>query len=234
MEQSGASTRLAGVVHDLASEVVSALTGGDHPGVVCGAVGVSEDDAVGVAAVRVLGADVLLPSAIFRRPPQHSDLLVFQKAVHSFPPAADASHATAWSHWAMTQTLHRLNGTATPSRAEFSAEPDASWLDAASWQRMTHQVAALASLALPGADSGIARSLGRRPADVARGFVRAVRRQDWLQAAGAGRWLSVLDGVPHTLGLDSGLEFVLHMGGADPRVALHVQAAQLIRAGAHR
>ncbi len=230
MEQSSASTRLAGVVRDLASEVVSALRGGDHPGVVCAPAGVGEDDDLGIAAVRVLGADVLLPSAMFRRSPHSSDLLVFQRAVHAFPPAPDASQATAWSHWAMTQTLRRLEG-AVPSAAVPGREPDASWLDSAPWQRLTHQVSLLAALAVPGADSGIARALAGRPVDLARGFVRAVRRRDWLQAAGAGRWLTVLDGVPHTLGLDTGLEFVAHLGGDDPRVALHVQAAQLIRSG---
>lgn len=66
--------------------------------------------------------------------------------------------------------------------------------------------------------------------DVARGFVRAVRRRDWLQAAGAGRWLSVIDGVPDTLGLDTGLEFVEQMAQADARVGLHVHAARHIRA----
>jgi hypothetical protein len=71
----------------------------------------------------------------------------------------------------------------------------------------------------------------RRPVDVARGFVRAVRRRDWLQAAGAGRWLVLLDGVPQTLGLDTGLEFVAQMGGEDARVALQVEAAQLMRTG---
>ncbi len=43
-----------------------------------------------------------------------------------------------------------------------------------------------------------------------------------------------LDGVPDTLGLEGGLEFVAQMGGDDPRVALQVQAAQLLRAGAAR
>ncbi len=71
----------------------------------------------------------------------------------------------------------------------------------------------------------------RRPVDVARGFVRAVRRRDWQQAAGAGRWLTLLDGVPDTLGLEAGLDFVRLMGGGDPRVALQLEAARLMPAG---
>lgn len=242
MEQSGAAARLAGVVHDLASEVVSALRGGGHSGVICDAAGIGEDDEVGVAAVRVLGADLLLPSTIFRRLPQPADLTVFRKAVHAFPPANGASQASAWSHWAMSQTLRRLQETAPavaagagepPARPAPDVEPDASWLESAPWQRMTHQVAVLGALAVPGTVNGISRAAAGRPVDVARGFVRAVRRRDWLPAAGAGRWLAVLEQVPATLGLDNGLEFVQHMGGTDPRVALHVQAARLIRTGAH-
>lgn len=75
----------------------------------------------------------------------------------------------------------------------------------------------------------MARAARRRPVDVARGFVRAVRRRDWQQAAGAGRWLTVLDGVPDTLGLETGLDFVELMGGSDPRVTLQVQAARVMR-----
>jgi hypothetical protein len=68
--------------------------------------------------------------------------------------------------------------------------------------------------------------------DLARGFVRAVRRRDWPQAAGAGRWLTLLDGVPDTLGLEPGLRFVAQMAGAEPRVTLHLEAARLLRTGA--
>jgi hypothetical protein len=75
----------------------------------------------------------------------------------------------------------------------------------------------------------VARAARSRPVDVARGFVRAVRRRDWQQAAGAGRWLTLLDGVPDTLGLDGGLDFVELMGGSDPRVALQVAAARAMR-----
>jgi hypothetical protein len=76
----------------------------------------------------------------------------------------------------------------------------------------------------------VAEAARRRPVDVARGFVRAVRRRDWQQAAGAGRWLTLLDGVPPELGLETGLDFVDLMGGGDPRVALQVQAARVMRA----
>ncbi|MEW2546731.1 hypothetical protein AB0910_13275 [Streptomyces sp. NPDC047002] len=250
-EQSGTSTRLTGAVQDLAFEVVSALRGGGHVGGVGGSAGISGDDGLGLAAVRVLGSDLLLPSVLLGRPADRSDLALLQQAVTVFPPGSDASAVSAWSHWAMTHTLLGLAGTADtvstltrseqsrdgaaapePPRAAPAAEPPTDWLDGAPWQTLAHQLAVLAALAVPGSDSGVARVAAHRPVDVARGFVRAVRRRDWLQAAGTGRWLAVLDAVPDTLGLDAGLDFVAEMGGADARVALHTHAARALRAGA--
>ncbi|MET9800934.1 hypothetical protein [Streptomyces sp. NPDC006368] len=220
MEQPDTSTRLTGAVQELASQVVSALSSGDHFGVLSGAAA-DGDGGFRLAAVRVLGADTLLPSVALRRPPAPDDLAVLERAVRAFPPADSASPTSLWTHWAMRRAL----GSA-------GAEPGTAWLDLAPWQVLTHQLAVLAALAVPDADSAVTRAATRRPVDVARGFVRAVRRRDWLQAAGAGRWLTVIDGVPETLGLDAGLEFVSLMGGTDPRVALHLHAARLLRAGA--
>lgn len=230
MEQSGASTRLAGAVQGLMSELVSALRSGDRfrlAEIVMD--GAAPDPAL--AAVRVVGADAVLPSVLLRcAPPDPADLTVFAKAVHAWPPPADAPPTSLWSHWAMRRALLRLDAGLDGASGDGS-EPAAEWLDAAPWQFLTHQLAVLAPLALPGEDCAVARVARGRPLDVARGFVRAVRRRDWLQAAGAGRWLALLDGVPETLGLDTGLEFVVQMGGEDSRVAFQVRAAQLMRTG---
>ncbi|MEV6963291.1 hypothetical protein AB0M97_29870 [Streptomyces sp. NPDC051207] len=223
MEQSGTSALLQGAVRDLASDVVSALRSGDHVRV-SGTTTDGESAGLGLAALRVLGADALLPEVLLRRPPDPRLMTAFRNAVEGFPPAADAAPTVVWSHWAMARTLRRLGAPVADD-----AEPGASWLDACSWQRLTHQLAVLASLALPGEDCAVVRAARNRPVDVARGFVRAVRRRDWRQAAGAGRWLTLLPDVPDTLGLDTGLDFVALMGGEDPRVALQVRAAQLMR-----
>ncbi|MFG2555831.1 hypothetical protein [Streptomyces sp. NPDC048581] len=239
MEQSGTSALLQGAVQDLATDVVSALRGGDHvrmSGTGTGTVGEIEGS-LDLAAVRVLGADLLLPHVLFPSPPDPEALAVFRKTVEAFPPRADAAPTVKWSHWAMSRTLRRLDSPLTdppgaPPGAPFEdegAEPDADWLDEATWQVLTHQLAVLAPLAVPGDDCAVARAAARRPVDVARGFVRAVRRRDYQQAAGAGRWLTLLDGVPGTLGLEAGLDFVELMGGNDPRVALQVQAARVMR-----
>lgn len=233
MEQPSTSSPLTGAVQELATQVVSALTSGGHSRVSAAGTAVTTgDDDLGLAAVRVLGADVLLPSVLYRHPPAPVDLAVCEKAVLAHPPAPDASAISHWTHWALARTLRDLGASAATASFD-GAEPDAAWLDDLPWQALTHQLTLLAALSVPAADSAVARAAQRRTVDVARGFVRAVRRRGWLQAAGAGRWLAVLDGVPDTLGLDAGLDFVAYMGGDDPRVALHLHAARHLRAARH-
>ncbi|MFF6952646.1 hypothetical protein ACFZAD_28810 [Streptomyces iakyrus] len=229
MEQSGTSSLLQGAVQDLASCVVSALRSGDHARAAAPERAADgEAEGLALAAVRVLGADAMLPSTLLPTPPQPDELAVFREAVEAYPPGADAAPTVLWSHWAMRRTLWRLD----PGHADGPhREPDAAWLEDAPWQLLTHQLAVLAALAVPGEDCAVARAAQHRPVDIARGFVRAVRRRDWRQAAGAGRWLTRLEGVPQTLGLDNGLDFVELMGGQDPLVALQVSAARLTRTG---
>ncbi|MFI6555351.1 hypothetical protein ACWGBY_01355 [Streptomyces griseus] len=237
MDQTHASSPLAGAVHDLATEVVLALRSGDHLATVCGAAGIDEENRTGIAAARVIGADLLLPSVLYGRHPHPGDIAVLDRAVREFPPKPDAPAATAWSHWHMISTLQRMApppAGAAASDAPRSgpgttyAEPDASWLEQTPWQAFTHQLSVLAPLAVPAAPSAVQRAAANRAVDLARGFVRAVRRRDWLQAAGAGRWLAAIGGEPATLGLERGLDFVELMGGHDPRVTLHIRAARLM------
>lgn len=230
MDQSHAPSPLAGAVHDLATEVVLALRSGDHLATVCGAAGIDEDNRTGIAAVRVIGADLLLPSVLHGHRPHPGDLAVLHRAVREFPPRPDASDAAVWSHWGMMSALNRTARTGEPG----TGEPDAAWLEGAPWQAFTHQLSVLAPLAVPAASSAVHRAAAHRVVDLSRGFVRAVRRRNWLQAAGTGRWLAALDGRPDSLGLERGLDFVELMGGTDPRVALHVRAARLMGEGRAR
>nr|WSW65227.1 hypothetical protein OG461_02915 [Streptomyces sp. NBC_00995] len=230
MDQSHAPSPLAGAVHDLATEVVLALRSGDHLATVCGAAGIDEDNRTGIAAVRVIGADLLLPSVLHGHHPHPGDIAVLHRAVREFPPRPDASDAAVWSHWGMMSALHRT----ASAGAHGADEPNAAWLEGAPWQAFTHQLSVLAPLAVPAASSAVHRAAAHRVVDLSRGFVRAVRRRNWLQAAGAGRWLAALDGRPDSLGLDRGLDFVELMGGTDPRVALHVRAARLMAEGRAR
>ncbi|MGW5036405.1 hypothetical protein ACWEQW_34645 [Streptomyces nigra] len=230
MEQSGTSALLQGAVQDLASDVVSALRGGDHVRMSGTSAMDDVEGSLTLAAVRVLGADLLLPHVLFPAPPDPEALEAFRRTAEAYPPRPDAAPTVRWSHWAMRRTLARLGSPLPAPSGEDSGEPGTDWLETATWQVLTHQLAVLAALAVPGEDSAVLRVARGRPVDLARGFVRAVRRRDWQQAAGAGRWLTLVDGVPDTLGLEAGLDFVELMGGTDPRVTLQVQAARVMRA----
>jgi hypothetical protein len=231
MEESATSTPLQGAVRDLMTAVVSALRGGDHarPYLRTG------HGEAALAAVRVLGPDALLPYVLSGTPPAPEDLDTFRDALKAYPPPPGAAAASVWSHRAMVRTLHRF-APGVPELPEPAPEPDTGPLRDAPWQTLTHHLAVLAPLAVPGADCPVTRVARERPVDLARGFVRAVRRRDWAQAAGAGRWLTLLDAVPGTvpgtLGLAAGLRFVAHMAGREPRVTLHLEAARLLPAGA--
>ncbi|MEU3844793.1 hypothetical protein AB0E88_32785 [Streptomyces sp. NPDC028635] len=227
MEQSGTSTLLQGVVQDLASGVASALRGGGHAPLPGEALN-DRADGVTLAAVRVLGADLLLPYVLSGTAPPAHELATVHTAAQAFAPRPDAAPAVAWSHWGMMRALRRVDpafGGPAP------AEPGTDWLSREPWQGLTHRLAVLAPLAVPGEDSAVSRGAQERVVDLSRGFVRAVRRRDWRQAAGAGRWLALLEGVPETLGLDAGLDFVELMADGDACVALQVGAARLMLTG---
>ncbi|CAM04075.1 hypothetical protein A8924_5194 [Saccharopolyspora erythraea NRRL 2338] len=224
MERASTGSRLAEAVQNCALSVVSALRGGHHGGVLEPA---GVPDPVMVGAVRVLGADVLAPRAFLGLAPSATDLDLV-RAVALCGLAEGASVPVAWMHWGLRAALHAADG----ERA-FAApvgEPESAWVATVSWPVLTHRLAQLAALAAPNLECTVAAQASTRVPDLARGFARAVRRGDWLQAAGAGRWLAALGGAPASLGLARGMEFVEHFGGAgDARVRLHVQAARLLQ-----
>ncbi|MFI1002878.1 hypothetical protein ACIP10_25430 [Streptomyces galbus] len=230
MKQSGASALLQGAVQDLASGVASALRGGGRTSREDLHATVRSTSDLDLAAARVLGADLLLPAVLDGTAPTGPEVDLARRAFDAYPPPVAAAPTVAWSHWALGHTLRRVGAPSGPV-PEPGPEPDASWLTGAPWPSLTHHLAVLAPLALPGQDCALARLARSRTLDIARGFVRAIRRRDWYQAAGAGRWLAVLPDVPHTLGLPSGLDFVELMGGEDARVLLQVRAARLIGSG---
>lgn len=264
-QQPTGSVPLSTVVADIASEVALALRGGGDP-YALPVILRPHGDAAALAAIRVLGADVLAPLALtvhtaaptarvttataaaaspstaadpHAGPPAGSDTTVTDpltvpdadgsravlQALAAYRPGPDASEVSVWSYRGLADAAHAflpaVHGALVPL-------PDAglAWTATDPWPALAHRAAQLAALSLPGLASPLPGKLADRTDDLARGFVRAVRRRDWLQAAGLGRWLARLPQVPDTLGLDAGLVFVRRMGGADARVVLHVEAAQ--------
>lgn len=154
-----------------------------------------------------------------------ADESVVRKALAAYPPKPGASEVSVWSYHGLAEASRAyLPGSAGGWPAGPRAGAD--WVRGDPWPELAHRASQLAALCLPGLAPALAEALGSRTDDLARGFVRAVRRRDWLQAAGVGRWLSRMPGVPGSLGLDSGLVFVRRMSDGDPRVALHLTAAQ--------
>lgn len=221
-ESTDAAPGLPGAVQDLARAVSAVLSGAEAADV--WTPGAGDADPVTVAAVRVLGADALAPTTLRGAQPVVTTASV-ERACALYEPAPGSTPVTVWSHWGLCDALHRTTATGIATPAD--GQPDAQWLDPLPWQRLSHHLAQLASLALP-APTALHEAAARRPVDLARGFVRAVRRRDWLQAAGTGRWLALTPGVPPSLGLGKGLEFVARMGGHDGRVALQATAAALL------
>jgi hypothetical protein len=155
---------------------------------------------------------------------RRADESVVRKALAAYPPKPGASEVSVWSYLGLVEASRAY----LPGDGGWPAEPraGADWVRGDPWPQLAHRASQLAALCLPGLAPALAEALGNRTDDLARGFVRAVRRRDWLQAAGLGRWLSRMPAVPGSLGLDSGLVFVRRMSAGDPRVALHLTAAQ--------
>ncbi|WP_202239504.1 hypothetical protein [Streptomyces sp. SN-593] len=251
------------MVADIATGVALALDGGRDSYALSGVL--AQDDPVALAAIRVLGADVLAPYAPYAdttaggaagrgapTPPTsptstagtagtagpHADRLadeaIVRKALAAYPPGADASDVSVWSYRGLVEASRAFlpGGSASAGSPGGQdgrpAEPRAGtdWLRTDPWPKLAHRASQLGALSLPGLAPALAEGLAARTEDLARGFVRAVRRRDWLQAAGIGRWLARVPDVPDTLGLDTGLAYVLRMSAGDPRVALHTAVAR--------
>ncbi|MGX1883202.1 hypothetical protein [Streptomyces sp. NPDC055287] len=222
--EEAAQVPLSSVVADVATGVVLALRGGGDPYVLSRVL--PRGDALAPAAIRVLGADALAPYALDHRsgPVGADDETVVLQALTAYPPGPDASEVSVWSYRGLVEASHAF----LPSGADRWPQAPlagAAWVTADPWPKFAYRASQLAALALPGLAPDLADGLAARTDDLARGFVRAVRRRDWLQAAGLGRWLARLPHVPPTLGLDNGLAFVRQMSEGDTRVALHVAAA---------
>ncbi|UNZ21668.1 hypothetical protein HC362_09125 [Streptomyces sp. 891-h] len=215
------------MIADAASEIALALRGEGDPYALSRTL--RQDDTLSPAAVRVLGADALAPYALDGHPGADgagsADAAMVQSALTAFPPTGETSAVSVWSYRGLVEASRAFlagHATSLPD----PPEPEADWLASDPWPRLSHRVSQLASLALPGLALGLTDRLTDRTEDLARGFVRAVRRRDWLQSAGLGRWLARMPQTPATLGLDDGLRFVRQMSD-DPRVAVHVTAAQI-------
>ena len=100
---------------------------------------------------------------------------MFRKAVEAHPPRADAAPTVRWiplGHGPYPPPARPLRHHRTVRRTGHRMARRSGL------QVLTHQLAVLAPLAVPGEECAVSDLAARRPVDVARGFVRAVRRKD--------------------------------------------------------
>ncbi|MFF9687698.1 hypothetical protein [Streptomyces sp. NPDC014623] len=207
----------------LAARVLGALDGTGGAVQLARYVDDASDTLAALAAVRVLGADVLSPHLLLEHPFRTQDAAVVAKAFDAFPAADTPEEAVVVRRDHATAVLFaRLSGEDTLRVAEPVPTDDAELTDPAGWSgwcvRMA-QLAPLATLVLDGPVHDAARDGALR---LCRGVSRSVLRRDHPTAVRLVRWLAWLHHEGVELPLDPGLaaEHVLLVGGAGPRTAL--------------
>ncbi|MEV0845223.1 hypothetical protein AB0J21_04905 [Streptomyces sp. NPDC049954] len=195
------------------------------------------DDPTALVAVRVLGADALAPYRLAGHVPVPEDSLLVGRVLDAFPSEPGCSEVSRWRHHGLVEAARVVlptGGGAEASdvrvcRTADIAVPDAGWVREAAPDRLPRLVAQLAALAVPDArETPLGAELDARALDLSYAFADAVRRGDWREAAGVGRWLALLPGAPSGLPLGEGLDGVRRGAGGDPWVLLQVAAAHLL------
>ncbi|MFE9248638.1 hypothetical protein [Streptomyces sp. NPDC007088] len=237
-EAGRASSSLSAVLRDATREIARALEVVPGNGSFALSHLLRPDDPHALVAVRVLGADALVPYRLAGHVPVPEDSLLVGRVLDAFPSGPGGSEVSRWRHHGLVQAARAVLPTGggaeaadlRVSRAADIVVPDAAWVREAAPARLPHLAAQLAALAVPGAESSpLGAELDARAADLAYGFEEAVDRGDWRRAAGAGRWLALLPGAPSGPLLDEGTGRIRRGAGDDPWVLLQVTAAHLLR-----
>lgn len=194
------------------------------------------DQAMGLAAVRVLGADVLAPFVFTGRPITVDDVAVLQAAVDVFPAPSrrDPADAQVWrlKDWALREVVARLGMAELdgPGLAAGDSGGGREQVGELPWPMWAAELVRLSTLALPGLAGPVHDQVRRRREDTLRGVVRALMRTDYLSAARLVRWVA-LDArrYPEPL-LASALEYVELFTAPPPLVRLEIAVARRVLA----
>ncbi|HEX4099005.1 MAG TPA: hypothetical protein VHY21_00460 [Pseudonocardiaceae bacterium] len=228
---------VAAAVDVLAGAVARAVSGADGAFGLDGVVGGWSDPVVGLAAVRVLGADALAPFLFTGRPLSASDVEVTREALRVFPAPhrEDPGDARVWRcrDWALGEVLAHL-GVSEPRTDQTAAALDSDGGDGFAgqppWLVWSATVTRLAMLALPAVGGPVREQVRRRQRDIWRGLARAMLRHDHLSAARLARWLALDAAVSPESSPESLLGAVLcHLElftAPPPRVRLEIALAR--------
>jgi hypothetical protein len=194
-------------VETLAGCVVRSLTGVDDAFGLTGQIEIESGAAAGragLAAVRVLGSDALVPFLVAGHPFSGSDAEVVELSFRVFPlPEQDLSGEYDADYvmlvrllrdWATGEVLRWLG--ASDVAAPYPAGAGAGVGRERGWLLWTGMLAQLAPLAVPGLDSALHADVRCYRLDVARGVTRSMLRRDFLTAARLGRWLAACGDAP--------------------------------------
>ncbi|MGW4895774.1 hypothetical protein ACWEQL_26465 [Kitasatospora sp. NPDC004240] len=248
----------AAAVERVAGRTLDALRG------VGGTGALADDPAPGssrkplLAAVRVLGPDLLAPRLLAGREPDGPTALLLAEAREAFP--APAHPAPAYPPPLEPPTLGPAvlePAVLEPPAVEAadSAAQVAAWQDWATghllghpvpppepvpgprpyaWQEWSVRMARLSALALPGLDGPVHRTARAHTLDLSRGAVRSMLRRDHRMAARLTRWLawSESQGVPLPLEVEPLLRRIVQVGDGSARTALELAIAARLSNGA--
>ncbi|GAB2878003.1 hypothetical protein [Streptomyces mayteni] len=180
----------------------------------------------GLAAIRVLGADVLAPFLLTGQPLRQEEAWLVRAAVRDHPaPRGHTPEAALWGvrDTVLTAALARLGVDAADW--EGLAEPRPPGPLADDWVTLAADLVRLSTAAHPSLYPELRGRLLDRRLDVARGLVRAMLRRDLLSAARLTRWLLTL--APGELA-SSTLDHLEIAGRHDPRVRFEAAIARLL------
>jgi hypothetical protein len=195
----------ATAVETLAGSVVRALTGAGGAFQLADQLpsgGSPAECRAALAAVRVLGPDVLTPFVLAGHQFGAADAEVIATSIRTFPPPElgldegpdDTVLVRALREWATGEVLTQLGlpdfSRCYPESRGTGRGGDRVWVV---WAGMLAQ---LSPLAMPGLDSPVHTEARRYRLDVSRGVTRSMLRRDHLTAARLTRWLALVGEVP--------------------------------------
>ncbi|SES33142.1 hypothetical protein SAMN05216188_1347 [Lentzea xinjiangensis] len=187
------------------------------------------DATAGLAAVRLVGADVFLPHLVLDRPLGTRDADVVVASFEILPsvtaPATAEQRVMAWHDWSTARLLAGLTGAVPVATPE---DPAAVLGPVEQWARWSVAVAQLSSSAHPGATGPVVDAVAAQPLALCRGVVRSVLRRDFATASRLTRWICLLHATGVGLPLDPVLllAHVESRAGAEPRRLLDLAAAR--------
>ncbi|TQF06479.1 hypothetical protein E6W39_35160 [Kitasatospora acidiphila] len=216
----------------LAAELVEAISGTADGFSLHRKIAQQTEPVPALAAIRVLGADVLSAYLLADHAFADADAELVHAAVGAFPaPPGTAPDGALWAlrDRALTTALAELGVAADgwPGLAGTTVEPP----EAAHWAAWSGELVRCSSLALPPVASPLREQARRRRLDLVRGVSRALLRRDYPSAAKLTRWLALDERqVPEPL-LAPALEQLEHLAAGQPRTMLDVTLARRFSRG---